>query len=103
MKHFLLFYEYGPEYMEARVPLRPAHLKLAFAAIDRGEMVTAGAFADPPDGGVLVFRGETRDVAESFARADPYVTNGLVRAWRVREWTTVVGEMALNPVARPTD
>jgi uncharacterized protein YciI len=30
-------------------------------------------------------------VAENFARADPYVTRGLVKSWRVREWTVVIG------------
>ena len=51
----------------------------------------AGAFADPPDGAALVFRGPDRSVAERFAQADPYVRNGLVTAWRVREWTVVIG------------
>jgi uncharacterized protein YciI len=101
MKHFLLIYNYRPDYLEARVPLRPAHMKLAFAALDRGEMVIAGAFADPADGGVLVFKGETREVAEKFAKADPYVLNGVVTRWIVREWTTVIGEGALSPVPRP--
>lgn len=40
------------------------------------------------------FRGESSEVAEAFARVDPYVVNGLVTRWRVREWTTVVGEDA---------
>jgi hypothetical protein len=30
--------------------------------------------------------------------ADPYVSNGLVTGWRVRPWTTVVGEDAISPV-----
>jgi uncharacterized protein YciI len=54
--------------------------------------------ADPIDGAVLMFQGENASVAEDFARTDPYVTNGLVAGWRVREWTTVVGELAVNPV-----
>jgi len=33
-----------------------------------------------------------------FAAADPYVTNGLVRRWRVREWTTVIGRDAAVPL-----
>ena len=37
-------------------------------------------------------------VAERFVAADPYVKNGLVKSWRVREWTTVVGPMAEAPV-----
>ena len=34
---------------------------------------------------------EDRAVVEAFAAADPYVLNGLVRSWRVREWNVVVG------------
>jgi uncharacterized protein YciI len=62
--------------------------------------VLAGALANPVDGTVLLFKGDSPAAAESFANADPYVTNGLVTKWRVREWTTVVGsdaEVALPP------
>lgn len=98
MKHFLLFYEAGPDYAEKRAPHRPAHLAHAKAAAARGELLAAGAYADPIDGSVLLFRGESRTVAEAFAEADPYVTAGVVTAWRVREWTTVVGPLAAQPV-----
>jgi hypothetical protein len=40
--------------------------------------------------------------AEEFARADPYVLGGLVERWHVREWPTVVGEIAATPV-RPDE
>jgi uncharacterized protein YciI len=43
---------------------------------------------------VFVFLGESPAAAEAFAAADPYVLNGLVTRWRVREWTTVVGRDA---------
>jgi uncharacterized protein YciI len=36
--------------------------------------------------------------AEAFAKADPYVAQGLVKEWRVRPWTTVVGKDAATPV-----
>ncbi len=98
MTHFLLFYEAGPEYLERRPQLRPEHLKHAWDAHERGELIVAGALAHPVDGAVLMFGGEDKSVAEEFARADPYVTNGLVARWYVREWTTVVGELAANPV-----
>ena len=98
MKHFLLFYEAGPDYLERRPLFRTEHLGHAWAAADRGEIVVAGALADPVDGAVLMFRGEDKSKAEEFARADPYVTNGLVARWHVREWTTVVGELAATPV-----
>jgi len=51
----------------------------------------AGAFANPVDGAALVFRAEGPSVVEDFARKDPYVTNGLVTNWRVREWTEGMG------------
>lgn len=98
MKHFLLFYEAGPDYLERRPQFREQHLKVAWEAAERGEIVVAGALADPVDGAVLLFRGEDKSVAEDFARADPYVLAGLVTRWHVREWTTVVGELAAMPV-----
>jgi uncharacterized protein len=98
MKHFLLFYEGAPDYLERRPQFRSAHLRHAWLAQERGELIVAGAFADPVDGAVLMFAGEDSSAAEAFADADPYVTNGLVRHWRVREWTTVVGDLAATPV-----
>lgn len=100
--HYLLFYDTAPGYLERRADFRPGHLEHAWAAKERGELVLAGALADPVDGAVLLFRGDSPNVAEEFARNDPYVTNGLVASWRVREWTTVVGDEAVRPV-RPED
>ena len=97
-KHFLLLYDVVPDYLTRRVPLRSAHLSLAREAASRGELVLGGALADPPDGVVLLFSAESPAVAERFAAADPYVQNGLVTSWRVREWTTVVGESAAAPI-----
>jgi uncharacterized protein YciI len=98
MKHFLLFYEVSSDYLERRPQFRAEHLKLAWEAQRRGDIVVAGALADPPDGAVLMFQGEDPLVAERFAHSDPYVSNGLVTRWYVREWTTVVGELAAHPV-----
>jgi len=102
MKHFLLFYEAGPAYLDRRPQFRAEHLRHAWSAAGRGEIVVAGALADPVDGAVLMFQGEEKSVAEDFARADPYVVNGLVARWHVREWTTVVGELAATPVQPET-
>src|SRR4051794_37678788 len=98
MTHFLLFYEGAPDYLERRPQFRSAHLEHAWAAHARGELVVAGALADPVDSAVLMFKGKEQAIAEQFARADPYVVNGLVKRWNVREWTTVVGDFAANPV-----
>ena len=92
--HYLLFYEAGPDYAERRKPFRAAHLEHARGAAARGEVVLGGAFANPIDGAVILFRGDSPDVAEQFAKSDPYVVNGVVTRWYVREWTTVVGEGA---------
>jgi uncharacterized protein len=96
--HYLLFYDVTPEYLERRAEFRAEHLALAWAAHDRGELVLGGALADPVDGTLLLFQGDSPAVAERFARADPYVLNGLVADWRVRPWTTVVGQDAASPV-----
>jgi uncharacterized protein YciI len=98
VKHFLLFYEACDNYVEKRQPFRDAHLRYGWAAHQRGELVLAGALADPVDGAVLLFQGESPEVAETFAKSDPYVANGLVTRWRVREWSTVVGETAATPM-----
>lgn len=100
MPHFLLSYELAPDYLERRPLYRDAHLALAWAAADSGELVLAGATGAPVDGALLLFTGDSPEAAEAFARADPYVTNGLVTGWRVRPWATVVGEAAAMPVGR---
>ncbi len=92
--HYLLFYEVVADYAERRAPLRAEHLALARSAHACGELVLGGALDDPIDGAVLLFTGDSPAAAEAFARADPYVRNGLVTSWRVRTWTTVVGDGA---------
>jgi len=89
--YLALIYELVDDYLERRGAYRAEHLALARAATERGELVLAGAYADPADGALLVFEAPDRSVAERFAAADPYVRSGLVTGWRVREWTVVVG------------
>ena len=96
--HYLLFYEVADDYLTRRDQFRSAHLTKAWAASERGELVLGGALANPVDGAVLLFKGDSPSVAEDFARVDPYVTSGLVRKWHVREWTTVAGTDAAKPV-----
>jgi uncharacterized protein YciI len=97
--HYLLIYDVVPDYVERRAPLRDAHLAHARAAVGRGEMILGGALADPVDGAVLLFQGDSPAAAEAFATADPYVIHGLVTRWRVRAWTTVVGAGAASPIS----
>lgn len=92
--HYLLFYEIAPDYLERRATFRDEHLALAWAAHARGELVLGGALADPVDGAILLFQGQSPTVAEQFAAADPYVRHGLITRWYVRPWTTVAGDAA---------
>lgn len=96
--HYLLMYDFAPDYMERRAEFRNEHLALAWQASERGEVVLGGALADPADTGLLLFQCDSAAPAERFAQTDPYVRNGLVTRWQVRKWTTVVGREAAMPV-----
>jgi uncharacterized protein len=98
-KHFVLLYDYVPDFRDKRGPHRPLHLAHAKASIARGELQLGGAFAEDPPGAMLLFEAATQAPVEEFARDDPYVKNGVVTAWRVREWITVVGPDALTTVS----
>ena len=92
MSYFVLRYDQVvDDYVERRAPCRAEHLGLLRDAHARGEVVMAGAVGETPDGAIIVFRGDSPEVAEAFVRIDPYVTNGLVLSWRVQPWNVVVG------------
>ena len=99
--HYLLFYEVGADYVARRAEFRSAHFDLAWKASERGELVLAGALTNPTDGEVLLFKGDSPEVAEKFASIDPYVTNGIIKRWYIREWTTVAGEGCAMPLRPP--
>ncbi len=99
--HYLLFYDVAADYVERRAAYRSEHLAYAWKSQERGELILGGALADPADGAVLLFRAESPAIVEAFAKDDPYVRNGVVRAWRARPWTTVVGADAATPSKAP--
>jgi len=94
MAYFALFYHVVDRFVERRAPFRELHLAQAQRATERGELVLAGALADPADTALLVFRGASPDAARRFAETDPYVLNSLVERWEVRPWNVVVGTYA---------
>ncbi len=89
--YFALLYDLTDDYLERRPVFRDEHLALARAAHERGELLLAGAFAEPADRALLVWTGDDRAVIEDFVRHDPYVVNGLVTRWEIRPWTVVLG------------
>lgn len=91
MNYYALIYETVDDYVARRAEFRQLHLRYAQAARERGELILAGAFDDPVDRALLVFRVDDKSKVEDFARKDPYVVNGLVKKWEVRPWKVVVG------------
>ncbi len=89
--YFILFYKTVEDYLERRGTYRAEHLELINKAQANGDLVMAGALAEPADGAVLIFKGDGPHAAEAFAQNDPYVKNGLIREWEVRPWTVVAG------------
>ena len=89
--YYILFYEYVEDILERRAPYRSEHLAGAQAAYDRGELVMAGALAEPVDRALLIFKVDNPQVIEAFVRSDPYVKAGLVTSWQIRPWTVVIG------------
>ncbi len=90
MTHYLLEYTLAADYLQRRASLRAEHLALAREARDRGQLLLAGALAEPVDRAVLVWTTEDRSVIEQFVERDPYVRNGLVTSWTIRPWSVVI-------------
>jgi uncharacterized protein YciI/heme-degrading monooxygenase HmoA len=91
MNYYALLYELVDDMVARRVPFREEHLRLAREARERGELVLAGALAEPVDRALLVFHVDDKSKVEAFASRDPYVVNGLAKKWEVRPWNVVIG------------
>ena len=91
MNYYALLYDLVDDMVNRRVPFREEHLRLARESRERGELVLAGALAEPVDRALLVFHVDDKSKVEAFARKDPYVVNGLAKKWQIRPWNVVVG------------
>ena len=91
MKYFALFYDVVDNFIERRMPFREPHLKLVIEAHERGDIVMAGPLGDPVEQAMMVFRVADAGIVEAFAKADPYVHNGIVTKWQVKPWNVVIG------------
>jgi hypothetical protein len=82
---YVLLYE-SAENVAENAPLHAAaHSEHWHPFHERGELLMIGPFGDPQSQGAMaVFT--TRQSAEEFARGDPFVVNGVVRSWEIREW-----------------
>lgn len=85
MAKYVLFYESADDVMSKAPAQFPAHKERLDEFQARGTLLMVGTFADPQaDGSMAVFT--TREAAEDFVAGDPFVLNGVVRAWRILEW-----------------
>jgi uncharacterized protein len=91
MNYYALIYHLVDDYMNRRGQFREEHLGLAKELNKKNELILAGAFSDPTDKALLIFRVADKSVIEEFVKKDPYVKNGLIARWEIRPWTVVIG------------
>jgi uncharacterized protein YciI len=97
MNYFALIYYLVDDYVERRTSFREEHLALARENKDLGNLILGGAFAEPADRALLVFRCPDRSIVEDFVSRDPYIANGLVTRWEIRPWTVVIHYNCCKP------
>ena len=90
MTKYVLLYESADDVASKAPAHFPAHKARLDAFHARGDLLLIGTFGNPQDeGSMAVFR--TREAAEEFVKDDPFVLNGVVRAWHIREWHEILG------------
>jgi len=91
----VVFYESAEDVATQAPPHFAAHCARWREFADRGELLMVGPFANAQeDGSMAIFT--THQAAEEFVRGDPFVLNGVVRNWTIREWRE-----ALVPEVQP--
>jgi len=89
MPKYVLLYESADD-VRSKAPLHfPAHVARWKEFQEQGTLLMIGAFANPQDeSSMAIFT--TGEAAEAFARSDPFVLNGVVRRWSIREWNEAI-------------
>ncbi|QDZ18004.1 YCII domain-containing protein [Chloropicon primus] len=86
----VLIYDYVPDILDKRGPFRAAHIEAAKKMAAEDRMAMAGAFADPVDGALFIFKNVSKEDIEAYVQNDAYVQNGLVTGYKIKPWTVVV-------------
>ena len=96
MSKYVVFYESAPNLATNAPPHLPAHIARWKAFQERGELLLIGTFGNPQDeGSMAVFT--SREAAEAFVKDDPFVLEGVVQGWTIREWREVLWPDAATP------
>jgi len=74
--------------MEQIMAVYPRHKAVVDAFKARGEVIGIGPFTDR--GNMGIFR--TREAAEAFSREDPFILEGLVKSFVIRDWNDTMLE-----------
>jgi uncharacterized protein len=82
---YVLFYASADDVLSRA----PAHFPAHKARLDefhaRGDLLMVGTFGDPQEQGSMAIFA-SRAAADAFVEGDPFVLNGVVRGWEIREW-----------------
>ena len=91
MPYFTLSYQLADDYMQKREPVRGLHFEHITPYHKAGKLIYGGAYDDPAEGALLIFKTEYQEEIEDFAQRDPYVINGVVTSYQVRPWNVAIG------------
>jgi uncharacterized protein YciI len=84
---YVLFYQSADDVAETAPLHVAAHRARWHEFLDRGTLLLIGPFTDQT-GAMAVFT--TRAAAEEFVAGDPFVLNGVIRHWSIREWLEAI-------------
>lgn len=68
---------------DAVMAVYPRHKAVVDTFIARGEVIGIGPFTDT-GGNLAIFR--SREAAEAFVKEDPFILEGLIKSFDIREW-----------------
>jgi len=86
---YVLFYESADDVLSKAPVHFAAHNARLQEFHGRGDILMVGTFGDPQEqGSMAIF--PTRSAAQAFVDGDPFVREGVVRRWEIREWNEVL-------------
>jgi len=92
---FVLLYESADDVAAKAPPVFPAHKARLDEFQSRGDLLMVGTFGDPQaEGSMAIFL--TRAGAEEFAAGDPFVLQGVVKSWQIRQWNETLRNETLG-------